>query len=64
MPHERLTGALKVLTEVMRQELVTLLPWGTDRLAGVHDHAKSGTSTLTNRVVVRVSVPLVPSPGR
>ena len=61
VPHDRLTGALKVLPEVTRQVLVTLVPWGTDRLDGVHDHAKSGTCTWRNTVPLRVTVSLVPT---
>ena len=44
--HDRLTGALKVLTDVTRQVLMTLLPCATDRLAGVQDSVKLGSSTL------------------
>src|SRR5262245_54745705 len=60
-PHDRLTGALKVLPEVTRHVLVRLVPWGTERLDGVHDHAKSGTWIWRNTVVMRVTVGLVPT---
>src|SRR5262245_36786264 len=61
VPHDSATGAPKVLTEVTRQVLATLLPWGTERLAGVQDTEKSGTTTLIDMLVLRVRAPLVPT---